>query len=283
MTYQNKYLKYKSKYLNQTKNYYLNGGGPSVPGAILRHLKDAVGSITPKPYNIEEERTKLIKQVMDEKQEKNVNYNKIFDCVDPKLTDDKETVFKLLDISPHLLFFASEGLKDNKEIVLYAVKKNSNTFEYASRKIKRDEEVILEAVKKNARVFRYIDHDLQNNDELVKKMIKVEENTFEYASSTIRDNKEIILAVVNKNGMLLRWVAPEKQDKEIAMAAIKNDMEAVKYMSDVLKNDLNFMIEILNIIDIKKYNIIESDISYNIKFDNTFIEHLNRISHFIEI
>ena len=276
MTYQNKYLKYKSKYLNQTKDYYLNGGYPMSSSPIGMYNK-MIHAITGdrKPYNIEKEKINLNEKLNEAKKGTNFysDMKKILDSADSRLLDNEQTVLMLLDFYSYNFENASLRLKNNKETVLKAIKKKKKSFQFAGTEMKKDIDVILEAVSDFPINFIYIDSDLKENKDVVMKIIAAENDTFRYANQTIRSSKEIILPLVKNKGILLAYVDNKfgaKDDEEIALAAIKSNIISFKYIGDKLKNNLYFMIDILDIIDIEEYSKIENDVSNLIKANLEF-------------
>ena len=71
----------------------------------------------------------------------------------------------------------------------------------------------------------------------------------EYASEKLRSDKEIVLAAVKNDGCALEYASEElKADAEIVLAAVKNNGIALEYASKKLKADKTIVMELNNII-----------------------------------
>ena len=141
MTYQNKYLKYKSKYLN----YYLTGG--AFPYIFSRSLEEKRNILIKKlsvlqqvlnvlykdsgEYPTHSQRAEIEKTFLD--------MNKIIDnSSNIELLADKKTVLMIIDINPEFFKYANPILKNDKETVIAAIKKNIITFTHMSDELKND-------------------------------------------------------------------------------------------------------------------------------------------------
>ena len=96
------------------------------------------------------------------------------------------------------------------------------------------------------------------------------------ASEELRGNKELVLAAIKENGIIL-WYSSDrlKSDKEIVLTAVQQDSYALEYASKELKKDKLFLIECYKINKkttyinkfIRKFDNLE-----NGYFDDTFIK-----------
>ena len=69
-------------------------------------------------------------------------------------------------------------------------------------------------------------------------LLAVKSNGFELAGSDYTDDKEVVLAAVKNNGYALQFASPSmKEDKEVVMSAVRNDGSAIQFASGKLRFD----------------------------------------------
>jgi hypothetical protein len=121
-----------------------------------------------------------------------------------------------LDISELLEFSLPESLKHNKDFALAAV---SRTRAYYT-------------------ILQHFDASLYNDEEVVLKAVERNDREMLYASSTLATSRTFVLKAVSVNGLCIRQILPEFQsDKEAALAAVRQNTAAFKYLCDTLQAD----------------------------------------------
>lgn len=164
------------------------------------------------------------------------NYRRMQNCKE----DDKDTMLELLKKDHFLLKYVPEKLKYDRDIVLSIVRCNYNILENAPENIKNDREIIIKAVTSNGTAIKYSSEELKKDREIV--LIAIRNSTiayaFTYIHSYFKSDRKIIMEVLKKNGSYLHYASEElKNDKEIALAAIKECKYAYESLSENMKKD----------------------------------------------
>jgi hypothetical protein len=216
--YQNKYLKYKTKYLNQKNNYYLVGGVESISDRVKGLFSSS------KPVDFETEKQNLFANIPTketfEKFKIPGQLNK-FERI--KVDDAMEKILK--DFKN-----ASIQLKADKETVLKAIEINWKIFQYANDKLKADKKTFFEAIKKDYRTFEYA-HFTFKNDETIVEAMDVDWAIYLYASDKLKADKNKTLELVKKYPMILQ-ITKFKGDKEVVLAAMSAEIYTGKFTAN---------------------------------------------------
>lgn len=81
-------------------------------------------------------------------------------------------------------------------------------------------------------------NDILNYKSIVRKLIPIDVRHFARAQYHIRDNKEIAMIAVKKDGLVLKSVSMRlKADKELVLEAVKNNPESIKFARYALRCD----------------------------------------------
>jgi hypothetical protein len=100
------------------------------------------------------------------------------------------------------------------------------------------------AIKKDISLFRFCSKDIRYQDDLGRKAIDADINNFPCVSYRLRNNKHYAKLAVQHNGLFLEYTNKQRNNKEICLIAVKQNIESVKYIGFYLKNDEDFMKEI---------------------------------------
>ncbi len=77
----------------------------------------------------------------------------------------------------------------------------------------------------------------------MRVLLAVKSNGFALAGSDYTNNKEVVMAAVKNNGQALAFASPSMQeDKEVVMAAVKNDGSAIQFASASLQKDKDVLL-----------------------------------------
>jgi hypothetical protein len=185
-----------------------------------------------------------------------------------ELKNDKEFMLEIIKQMGESLKFASEDLRSDKEVVLVALKNTKEIIlSCVGEDLKNDLEVVLLAVKTDGNSLQFASVEFQGNKEIVGEAIKNKPNSLQFASSELKNDKEFILKnvgnlnqrwlgyvskelksdfdvvmkAVNLNGLSLEY-SSLKDNKEIAFAAVMNCPNSIRFVSNSLKDDRDFMI-----------------------------------------
>ena len=178
--FEEKYLKYKKKYLN-LKKINIAGGG----------------------FDINKQ--KIIDEINDEK---NDAYE-IFKKVDVSLRNDKEVVLAAIEKSEGLaLEFTSEELKNDIDVVKFAIQQDveggGGMFKYASEDLKNNFDLVMFAIQHSQNLdiqehpLRFVSEKFKNNPEIVLASCEANHQVIPFASETI---KKIIKIYRKYNGI----------------------------------------------------------------------------------
>jgi hypothetical protein len=136
--------------------------------------------------------------------------------------------------------------QDDNELVLIAVKKNGLALEFASERLRNDYDIVLCAVKKNGLALEFASDELKHNEQIVHEAICSDGNALKFVPDELKTNRDLIYdASFNCNVELIPEIF--LNDREIAERLIDNDYEAFGFLSDELRCDLDFIIQVTKI------------------------------------
>lgn len=164
----------------------------------------------------------------------------------------------------------SIDLKNDKDIIKLALEKDKNTIRHIALDL-FDEDNILIAIHNNNDALKYIPSRLINND-IIKLSLELDGSSIVYVPREYRTkeniiiaaktydcvynyyhfliDKEFILNLVSVNGLIIKLLPSNfKEDYLIVKTAIKQNIEAKKYISD----NYLYILEITKKILINKY------------------------------
>ena len=167
------------------------------------------------------------------------------------------------------LQYASKELQADIEVVSMAIKQSSHALKFASNKLLNNKNLVLEALQFHAQqpmkntsygdIVRHISLELKDNKAIAMASFKNDEpvskpNTLSFFSTRLRDDEEVVNAAIAQREYSAKWASlrlrsdiriislgenliPYKNDKEIVMAAVKENGEALQYASEELQAD----------------------------------------------
>ncbi|KAG2375260.1 hypothetical protein C9374_009883 [Naegleria lovaniensis] len=172
---------------------------------------------------------------------------------------------------------ASIPLQSDHEIVITAIRQNPLSLLYASKHMKQDEQVVLEAVSRNMKALAYASTDLQSNRSLLVKAftstlqkdfvissnhlgvgrhasIQDEGDEEERKSNSIFSDASFLYEVI-QHGTIEILQNEEffsfRNDCDFMLQALRYNIKALKYASQSLRNDKDFMKNALSILMLK--------------------------------
>ena len=154
-----------------------------------------------------------------------------------RLKADRDFILSAAECSMWALAFATDELKDDKEFVLQIVEKNSWTIKHASDRLKNDKDVVLKAIENDAWFLVYARNGLRNNREFLLEAINQNSECLLFADDGL---KKEILANLDKNNS---FDEEQKDNADYMLKLIKKDYFNIKYASDRLKNDSDFILK----------------------------------------
>jgi len=153
----------------------------------------------------------------------------------------------------------SDVLKDDYDIALKAITKNASNINCFSERLKNNHELIKIALQKDASIFDNFNEEFKKDREIVKIALKQNGYVFIFVSKYFENDKEMfLLAIQNLRilysnmvyndeymGMLFYASDTLKDNEEVVLEAVKYDYDSVKFISARLKNDVDFIINMI--------------------------------------
>ena len=178
-----------------------------------------------------------------------------FKYLSDELKDNKEFVMRFLKMcledertsyyGYQIYSELSKRLRDDKELLLLALRQGMTCISMASDRLKNDEE-IAEIVAKDGYAFSHMSDNIKSNKKLILKIIEHEDDgykvygLFREVSKKFNDDEEVVLAAYKKSYELLRYASNRlKSDKNFIMKCVNNEnfWRVFKYINDELKKD----------------------------------------------
>ncbi|KAG2378594.1 hypothetical protein C9374_008233 [Naegleria lovaniensis] len=171
-------------------------------------------------------------------------------------TQDREILSRILRKCGSALKFISNDFKNDRDIVLNAVTSSGFALQYVSGSLCHDREVVICALKNEGNALQFVSKELTNDRELVLTAVLQNGNSLRYAREEFKNDREIILTALRKPtnilGIIENISEDMRNDREIMWdAAIKSNGSALPFASDQLKQDRQFVL-----------NLVERDASF---------------------
>lgn len=189
----------------------------------------------------------------------------------------RNIVIKIINKNPWLYNFLPEGFKHDEGIVNLTFQKNTKVFKhfpfekkkrYLEKIIKKDItnfnqiessditffpfsviELVKEAIENDVNNFRFFSKNLQDNLEVInivqrKLFSRLAKNLspLKKVDKSIINNKKIMFDIIEKYPMALKSCSVLNSDREIVLAAVRQNGNTYKFASDELKNDLEIVL-----------------------------------------
>lgn len=167
----------------------------------------------------------------------------LFEHIVPVLKWDRELAELSVTHSGSALKFLPDSLKKDQSLVLKAIENDATAIKYAHSSLILDKNFIFKAIKKNIHVLPYVINLRNMSEKDFIKIIADNWKTFHYLNPYIRQTRDFALWVIGLNGNALEYLEESYQkDKQIVMAAVNQDRQAIRFAS--LEFDLDDFIEI---------------------------------------
>jgi hypothetical protein len=270
--YQNKYIKYKTKYLNLKNEMYGGNITDLITELRIKGIKQLLETelyknsidVDKKKISLEavksngfelknvEEQFQNDKEIVIAAIRQNPN---ALEYASIDLKGDEDIVKPAIFSRGQLLSFVSEKLKNNKKIVLIAVTNDQNALQYASAELKRDTNLLdllrndvsekllidkaiaLHVIKKSKGIPIYLPKEYFTDRKIATAVARYTINIsdFEKKFSTFLNDQEIALIVVTNKGYNLSIFGKTiKSNYNIALAAVTQDGDALKFVDSSL-------------------------------------------------
>ena len=178
-----------------------------------------------------------------------------------KFRDDRDIMLQCVRDNVDNLKYVSSELKDNKEFILNILK-NNNVFVISGGEEVDGEPIAFHSVI----ILNNVSERLRNDKDIVSESIKSDSRNIKFMADELKNNKDFILEITNNSKgewfienyirhvfsteekPSLAYLPKKFQDnKEIVLSMIEKDVDNLKFVSDRLKNDNDFIVKALKI------------------------------------
>ena len=150
-----------------------------------------------------------------------------------KIQDNEEIVKLAVNNNGDALEFVSNRLKQNREICLIALNNSGDAIENVPVALIEDEEIMIKAISKDKSNVKYLkkENKLYKSHSFAKFIINNSFYVFSYFSEEIKDDKEIALIAMKRDGTNISSVSSRlSKDRDVIIEAIKNSPYAMSYI-----------------------------------------------------
>lgn len=145
---------------------------------------------------------------------------------------------------------------------------------------KEQKERLLDEIEKDWEVLEDLDPELKNDLDFMLEALKRNASTYSFMSPKIKSNREVQLYRARQDGPNMLSGRKHKYDPEMVIEAVKGDGNNLKYASDDLKADRNFILKILSLKSSGAYQYIDERLKQDrelllmaVEFDPQAIDH----------
>lgn len=155
---------------------------------------------------------------------------------------------------------APEELRGDKQLVLAAVRANGLDLEFASPILQDDRLVVMSAVRQNRRALDHASKRLRANPEILRALPLRANSTFEllldpakrsklscaFCCVTEREWRMDTLTDVKNGAPLSATPQRFRDDRQIVMAAVRQDPSSLQHASEVVRDDEVFVLQCIH-------------------------------------
>lgn len=162
-----------------------------------------------------------------------------------KVRDNIQIVENICQKFPSMIQFASYRIQNDRDIVIRFLHiTKGRTYPYLKPKFKDDYLAIELAVSKNPKNMQYVGKGLDNNRPLLMSILRKNGLALKYCTNDEKLDEELVEIAVASNGLALQFAAWSLQEDEtIVMLAIQNNQEAFQYASYIFTDSQSFVYE----------------------------------------
>lgn len=174
---------------------------------------------------------------------KKLFYEKISD----RIKKDRKKTLEIIKKDEYFYYFIDNSLKQDKDFVIELIKINPNILKLVDDSLKDDKEFMLDVVKMNSYALKYASDRLRDDEEVIEAAITEDDcEGLKYVNKRFGYRKSFVMDVVRKSKCALKFVSDGfKDDKDVALEAIKHDSKNILYLNNLFddKDFLNSIIE----------------------------------------
>lgn len=181
---------------------------------------------------------------------------------------DRDLIPEILPIGSFIETEYDQSVTLTDEEVSIKLKNDSRAYKYLEKYYKDNEELGLIAVNSNLYAFTFLSKKLQCEKEFVIKLIlQKDENQhlYDYLNDNLKKDIGIVKLCIKADSGIIRNIAPVS-DRELMEEALIDDVFNLRYASEDLKTDKNFILDLVR----KEWRILD-EASKTLLSDSDFI------------
>jgi len=212
----------------------------------------------------------------------------IFSYLDKKFLSDKSFVLPYIEIMPSLLDFVDITLLEDNKFITYVLLEYGYGLKYATKEQQSDKEIVLKAMAYDDWQIEYISKSLMKDKKLIIQLHIENSSTFYYADESLKKDKEFILEILDTKpetkfltthshywSILESMDSSFLKDKEIVLKALSQDSQCLDFVDETLKNNRDFILEVIRegcYIEVEhRFNDDDYNINLDLLNDKSFI------------
>lgn len=221
-----------------------------------------------------------------------------------KFNNNKEYFLEILKLEPDYIYYASDILKDDIDVVLVAIEQNGYLIKNASERLRNNQDIALKAITNNVHGFNFLGKKLMLDLDFISKSFKalkknkdssiIELQKILIDIVDIRNDRNIVLEILSQKNNNLSFDYLNKllnttklfvNDEIIMNKAILINPKCFQFLGNSLKNNEEFIFNILNIKNKDSYEIfkfIDEKLKSNKKFIKEMAKENIQILEFID-
>lgn len=197
------------------------------------------------------------------------NNSEVFGFASERLRNNRETVLAAISQHGHLLQYAGLEFKNTKDLAMTALETSKeghipNLVKSLSLELRNDKDVIFKAANKNVGALEHASPEIKAERSFMLSLVKNHPYCFNYMNNELKNDKELIdiaLSQPNPTGSpndVLKSLSDDfKDDKEIVKKAVQQSGMVLRHASTRLRNDKEFVLELIKINKDAKFGIGE--------------------------
>jgi hypothetical protein len=174
------------------------------------------------------------------------------------IKEKKRLAMALVQCDGNLLMHLPSKLRNDEDIVKKAVANRGNSIKYASKRLKNRKDIILMAIKKEPLAFLEISKESQKNKEIVIELLTLMPYMIQYCDKSLINDIDVAKIVLPKAGTMIKSFGSEiKDNKELALIAVKSQYDAYFYLSKDLQKDKEIIIASIKSNKVGLYDLLQ--------------------------
>ncbi|MEE0930547.1 MAG: DUF4116 domain-containing protein [Acutalibacteraceae bacterium] len=180
---------------------------------------------------------------------KEIDCNLLFSIIPQSVLSDKNFAFQLININPVVYNYLPHNLRMNANIAALVIEKDIEMAKYIpAGAFDNHRDIVMKAVQEDGTVLKEEAFRSFNDDsEIAMNAVLSDGKAYSYISERLKNDENIMLATISENVACLVFTKnPELcNDKEFMKKAIAANKNSLVYASKKLKNDKDFALDIL--------------------------------------